>query len=261
MATLRYDLHTHTEYSDGYDMSAMARAADEAGLAGVGFTDHCIPYADPVGRSDRYDFHETYETRREDIRALRDDETLEVAIFDGVEINYDPSEEATIRDFLAEADFEYAIGSVHYAASYDVADPAALEGASDATRRDAVDAYVDWQVGLAESGLVDVLAHVDLFQRSPSLRGLMDEADYRRIAEALADSGTVPEINAGRLDREYAEVHPHPDYLHVFREAGVPFVVGTDSHAPDQLRERVRLLEALLDDLDLEITDRPVARS
>lgn len=250
---LQTDLHTHTTYSDGYDMEAMVRAAEEAGLERIGVTDHCLPYEDPFGRSDRYDFDETYEERRADVETLRRDESIGVDVLDAVEINYDPNHEQAIREFLAEADFDYVIGSVHYAGEYYVAHPEHIADEPKETRRAAIENYVDWQVKLIESGLFDVLGHLDVVRRSPILREDMLEDDYRAIADALAASVTVPEINAGRLDREYGTIHPHPDHLDVFREAEVPFVFGTDAHAPDQLRERLRLLEPLIEDLGVEL--------
>ena len=255
MPRVRADLHTHTTYSDGYDMAEMVEAAAEVGLSAVGLTDHCIPYADPFGRSDRTDFDETYDGRREDIGALSERLDADVDILDGAEVNYDPNHERAVREFLAAANFEYTIGSVHYAGEYSIADPHQLADASAATKREAGETYVDWQVRLGESELFDIVGHLDLPQRSPVLRNVMDEDQYRRLADALAGSRTVPEINAGRLDREYGHVHPHSDYLHVFREAGVGFVIGTDSHAPDRLRERTRRLEPLLDAEDVAIID------
>ena len=135
--------------------------------------------------------------------------------------------------------------------------PDALVGASAATKREAIETYVDWQLQLVESGLFDVLGHLDLTQRSPSLRGLMRGADYRRLADALAASETVPEINGGRLDRTYGEVHPHPNHLDAFRELDVPFVPGTDSHAPDQLQSRIGLLDTRLAELDVRVVELP----
>ena len=255
MTQIEYDYHTHTTFSDGYEMEGMADAAADAGLTGIGFTDHCLPYEDPFGRRDRYDLVDTFEERRERIRTLRED--VEVEVFDGVELNYDPNHEDAIRAFLAAAGFDYVIGSVHYADDYYVGHPEALADASHAAKRDAVETYVDWQVRLVESGLFDVLAHPDLPQRSPALRGMMDERDYRRLADALADSETIPEINAGRLDRKYGTVHPHPDFLDAFADAGVSFVVGTDAHAPDQLRTRRDLLDPLLADYGVELAAHP----
>lgn len=248
MPRFSHDLHTHTTYSDGSDAREMAVAAADAGLSGIGFTDHCIVYEDPFGRSETYDFGETYPERRRLLGSLRED--FDIEVFDGVEMNYDPNHESETASFLEEANFDYAIGSVHYAQEFYVTPATALSDAPEETRREAVDAYVDWTERLIESELFDVVGHLDLPQRNPSLRGLFDEEDYRRLADALADADALPEINAGRIDAEYGTVHPDPAYFDVFADAGVSFVVGTDSHTPETLRTRVDMLDSVLEDAE-----------
>ncbi|RQH02645.1 histidinol-phosphatase HisJ family protein [Natrarchaeobius oligotrophus] len=248
--TIDFDLHTHTTYSDGYDMREMAEAAERAGLAGIGFTDHCLPYEDPFGRRTEYDLEETYVRRRRDIDEVR--ASTDVDIYDAVELNYDPNHESEIRTFLDEAGFDYAIGSVHYADEYYVMENESFVDRSESVKRTAIETYVDWQVRLIESGLFDVIGHVDVTQRRPSIRGAMNEGQYRRIAEALAGSDTALEINAGRLDRSYATVHPHPDFLSVFRDGDISLVAGTDAHAPDQVQNRNRLLSSFAEETGLQ---------
>lgn len=250
---MRTDRHAHTTYSDGSDWREMARAAAESGLEAIGFTDHCILWEDDHGRHARTTFDREFRERRREFADAA--ETLEVAVLDGVEMTYDPRQESTIRAFLETAGFEYAIGSVHYADGYDLTSPGALATADAGTKREAVETYVDWQVRAIESELFDVLGHLDLPQRVPALRGVVTDDDYRRLASALADSRTVPEINAGRLDREYGRIHPHPDALEHFAAHDVPFVVGTDAHAPDQLRRRVESLAPVLEAVPVEIVE------
>lgn len=249
---ISYDLHTHTTYSDGQNWEEMAETAETVGLDGIGFTDHCPIGEDPFGRRDAFDFEETYADRRAEFDSCRHEYAVE--ILDGVEMNYDPRREARIRTFLEEANFAYTIGSVHYAGPYHVADPdSQLRTASDAELREVIDVYVDWQIQLIESELFDIIGHVDVVQRSEMLRGAMKADDYRWIAEALADSKTIPEINAGRLDRGYGTIHPHPEYLDIFFEEDIGFAIGTDAHAPDQLERRVELLCEHLDEEKVQI--------
>lgn len=253
--TVRFDLHTHTTYSDGWVWTEMASAAADAGLDGIGFADHCPVGPDDYGRRANYNFAETFQLRREEFAEATE---LDVRVVDGAEVNYDPAKEAEIEAFLVNAGFEYTIGSVHFTDEFDIASPDLAE-ASRETRRTAVERYVTWQVKLIESELFDVVSHLDLVQRSPQLRGLMTTVQYERIADALADSTTIPELNAGRLDRRYGLLHPHPDRLPLFADRNIHFVVGTDAHAPDQLRQRLALLEERLPDLPVTIVDLPPA--
>ena len=238
-----YDYHVHSNYSDGEFMGRMVRAAVDAGLDGVGFADHCnVSERDHPQRYRRrfgFNLDVTYERRHDAIREYAAEHDLRV--FDAVEMDYHPDDESEIRSFLDEAGFEYAVGSVHEVQGANVhwdyfAD---LE---ESGQRAAVEEYFQHLVALVESDLFDIVAHPDIVERNPALRGYATEAHYRAVAEALADSGTVPEINAGRIDREYGEFHPNPEFLDVLGEYDVPVTLGSDAHSPEALRGRVPLL-------------------
>lgn len=242
---MRTDVHSHTTFSDGSKLAAMIDAAEAAGLAALGLTDHCIVTDDPFGRRETYDLVETYEQRRAVVDAAREDTSL--TLYDAAEVSYVASEADAIREFLSTADFAYTIGSVHFADQYDYTANGQYAAADDETRRAAVERYYDAVVGLVDSELFDVLGHLDLPERLPTLRGFSTAADYERVADALADSRTVPEINAGRVNRSLNQIHPDPEMLASFHDHGVEFVLGTDSHTPDELATRVPALEAAAD--------------
>jgi histidinol-phosphatase (PHP family) len=251
---MRFDYHTHSTYSDGSFLWSMARAAEEAGFEGIGFTDHCNVSTDDrhVGRKKAMGFNldATYELRREGIDLVRD--RFDIRIFDAVEMDYDPTDEAAIREFLDEAGFDYAIGSVHYLDGVNVHVQPYFEGKSEAERRELVEQYFEKLVALAESELFDVAAHPDLFERPPALRGLATREQYERAAEAFANSRTVPEVNAGRALREYGEFHPKPTFLDVLAEYDVEMTAGTDSHDPDDVGPRKEAIEGALATRGLE---------
>ncbi len=247
---LDYDLHTHSTYSDGSELRAIVAAAAQVGLDGIGVTDHCTLIEDDFGRSDRFDFEETFAVRREEIESLRRE--FDIEIFDGVEVCYAPAVEDRIAAFLDRAGFDYAIGSVHFADGYDYTTGAGT-GETRAEHVTAIDRYFDRQVDLVESGLFEIIAHVDLPNRLPGLRDLAEPAHYRRLAEALRGSSTVPEVNAGRIRRDYGDVHPDPDYLEVF--ADIPFVAASDAHRPHELAPRLASLEAVFAVHDIERVD------
>jgi histidinol-phosphatase (PHP family) len=98
--------------------------------------------------------------------------------------------------------------------------------------------------------LFAIAAHLDLPQRNETLRGLFTEEHYRRIAEALERSTTVPELNAGRYHEDYGQFHPGPEFREVLAQYDVQFVRGSDAHVPESV---VANNEALTDaDLTLK---------
>ncbi|EMA44667.1 PHP domain-containing protein [Halobiforma nitratireducens] len=253
------DFHVHSNYSDGEFLEGMVRAAEAAGLEGVGFADHCN-----VAPRDRmewvrsvygFNLDITYDRRRRAIEHVRAETSIDV--YDAVEMDYDPRDEAEIREFLAEADFDYSVGSVHEVAGTNVQVSSQFTDRPAAERDRIVEEYFERLVALIESELFDVAAHVDLIERTKPLRGRATETQYERVAHALAASRTIPEINAGRALTDEEIVHPTETFLETLREHDVPVTVGTDSHAPDEIGQRADFLEDFLADWGLEPVDPP----
>jgi len=254
-----HDYHVHSNYSDGVFMGRMVRAAADAGLDGVGFADHCnVSEREHLQRYKRrfgFNLDVTYERRRTAIEEYAAEYDLRV--FDAVEVDYHPADEERIRSFLDEADFEYAVGSVHEIDEANVHWDYFADLGED-ERRGAVDEYFDHLVALVESELFDVVAHPDIIERNPALRGYATEDHYHTVAAALSDASAVPEINAGRIDREYGQFHPNPSFLTVLAEHDVPVTLGTDAHSPDELRERVSRLRERASDAPVETVELSV---
>jgi histidinol-phosphatase (PHP family) len=251
---MRVDYHAHSTYSDGSFLWSMAVAADRADFEGIGFADHCNVSPDPeqAGRKKVMGFNldATYERRREGIELVRD--RFDIDVYDAVEMDFEPGEEDAIGALLDEANFDYAIGSVHFLDGVNIHYDGHFSRMDEAERREHVADYFDKLVALAESELFEVAAHPDLFERNTALRGLATREQYERAAEAFADSRTVPEVNAGRALREYGEFHPNPTFLDVLAEYDVAVTAGTDSHEPDEVAPRKEALETRLEARGIE---------
>ena len=237
----------------------MARAASDAGLAGVGISDHCtITERDALveTRNDLgFTLDVTYERRRSAIERLR--ETFEIDIYDAVEMDYDPRDEDAISDFLDEANFQYAIGSVHHLEDVTVHYESYFADKPEAERAALVDEYFEKVVSLVDSEVFEIAAHLDLVERNPALQGFATESHYRQVAEALERSRTITELNAGRVLDDYGEYHPSPPFLDVLQEYDVAVTVGTDSHTPAALTDRVPRVAGWFEGAEFE----PVALS
>ncbi|MFB6112090.1 MAG: PHP domain-containing protein [Halobacteriaceae archaeon] len=255
---MNYDHHVHSTYSDGELMRRMLDAAADAGLAGVGFADHCnVSERSVMGDTKRrlgFNMDITYERRRAAIEAFRDERDL--AIYDAVEMDYEPDDEAAIGAFLDDGDFDYALGSVHHLEDVNIHVADYFARRPERERVALVDEYFEKLVSLIDSELFAVASHPDLIERTPALRGLATEAHYDRVAAAFASSRTHPEVNAGRALREYGTVHPAPAFREALIERDVPVVLGTDAHSPAALKRRVRYLDGFLEGQALE-TVRP----
>jgi histidinol-phosphatase (PHP family) len=262
------DYHVHTNYSDGFFLPHMLEAAEAAGLDAVGFADHCNVARRPAGHHarTRYGFNldRTYDRRRDAIESIRD--TTDLTVYDAVEMDYDPRDEPGIEAFLAEADFDYTIGSVHAvpnpsgAGDLNVQHVDGFAALDDDALDTVVDTYYDHLVALADSDLFDIAAHPDLLARNPHLRDRATHDHYRRAAAALADSQAVPEVNAGRVLRDDGHVHPRSDFQAVLRDHDVSLTVGTDSHRPGELADRADYLATHCADAGIDPAIPPALR-
>ncbi|GAB3020640.1 PHP domain-containing protein [Natronobiforma cellulositropha] len=249
-----YDTHAHSTYSDGSFLAGMVDAATAAGLEGIGFADHCSVSGRPAQRDARdalgFNLDRTYERRRRAISRLR--ERADITVYDAVEMDYDPRDDERIAAFLESADFQYAIGSVHFVDDLNVQHTPNFTDLPEATLGRLVDGYFDTLIEMLESGHFDIAAHPDLIERTPPLAGRATDDHYRRAARAFADSRTIPEINAGRACSDTELVHPAPRFLECLLEHDVPVILGTDSHHPDEFGPRVEFLETFTDRWGLE---------
>ncbi|PSQ17373.1 histidinol-phosphatase [Halobacteriales archaeon QS_8_69_26] len=248
------DYHAHSGYSDGAALPRMVAGAAEAGLEAVGFADHCSLteewYDEKVVWNRNFDL--THERRRDALGILG--ERHDLTIYDAVEVDYEPRLEAEIGRFLDGAGFDYALGSVHYVDGREVFPRDSFADESEADRRSFVDTYYDAVVSLVESELFDVVAHLDLVENHPDLHGLTTDDHRRRVTDALADSRTVPELNAGRVGEsgDYDRLHPDLEFLDHLVDRGVAVTVGTDSHGPEHFGDRAAALDRVLDDRGID---------
>lgn len=256
------DFHVHSNYSDGAVLSFMARAAEEAGLAGVGFTDHCNVSSREGMAAARCvsgtNLDLTHGRRRTGLDRLR--ERTSIDLYDAVEMDFDPRDEAAIRQFLDEVPFEYTIGSVHWVDGLNVQVTDAFAGMDDDELDSIVDTYFDTVISLIESEIFDIAAHVDVIERNPVLRDRASNRHYHRVAEAFTASRTVPEINAGRATGEPEIVHPSPPFLARLRAHDLRFTVGSDAHRPDEFGDRTAFLTSFLAEHGIDPVHPPSLR-
>jgi histidinol-phosphatase (PHP family) len=249
-----HDYHVHSNYSDGDFLFAMASAAADAGIDGLGVADHCIVTDRPHLQESRETFgftlDRTHDRRRRALDRLQD--SFSIPIYDAVEMDYHPKDEAAIETFLDDADFDYVIGSVHEVDGRNVQAASQFTGESEDALDAVVESYVERLVDLIESELFDIAAHPDLVERTAQLAGRLTADHYERIAAAFANSRTLPEINAGRALGDVDIVHPREQFLTVLREYDCAFSVGTDAHAPEEIDARATFLDSFLEDHGIE---------
>lgn len=232
------DYHTHTTRC-GHAVGTMAEyveAAIAAGIREIGFSDHIPLYWMPEAKRDpgfamQMEELEAYVA---DVCRLRE-RYPEIPIRLGIEADFIPGREEELARILRRFEWDYVIGSVHFIGDWAFDDPSR------------VNRYAEWDISelyakfftleqmAAESGLFDILAHIDLIKKfghrpSHDLGRL-----YADVAERIARAGVAIELSTAGLRKPVGEVYPNPTLLAECCRRGVPLVISSDAHSPEEV--------------------------
>jgi histidinol-phosphatase (PHP family) len=193
--------------------------AKERGISQMGITEH-----------DRY-LEEIDLAAFQEARELSRDVELRL----GIEIDFVPGAEERMDEDATALPSDNVIGSVHRVENEEV-DRATDQGIY--ARYDTYDLYAAYYTNVRKavlSGRFEVLGHPDLikiFRHFPErdITPILEET-----ADAVAESGIVVDVNSAGLRKPIGEVYPARDFLEMFHQRGVPIVLSSDAHAPDQV--------------------------
>lgn len=233
---IQTDYHLHTplcQHATGPLEAYVARAL-ELGLREIGFSDH-NPLPHSYGANVRMTESELagYVQR---VLNLQHQYRGQIEIRLGLEMDFVAGLEDYLAQQTARYPWDYVLGAVHYL------DPQCQLGAWNRECPYPVDEqyarYFASVRQLARAGLCDIIAHFDVVKRAgrpPSARGL---AEIPVTLAEIARAGICMEINtSGYRHSELGEPQPYPT-LPIAAEAlrlGIPLVVNSDSHAPEQV--------------------------
>ena len=228
------DYHVHTflcRHADGTPAEYVA-AAKARGLPEICFTDH-VPAPDGYDPKNRMTI-DRFPEYTEMISELRGGGHPYVLY--GMEADYYEGGVEFLRSWLPEQDFDIVLGSVHFIEDWGFDHPDNL------SVWDTVDVTEAWRkyfalVGaLADTGLFDVLSHMDLPKKfayrpeAAEIPGLADPA-----LDRIAAAGMAVELNTGGLRRPAREIYPSLQLLKLCRRRDIPIVFGSDAHSADSV--------------------------
>lgn len=233
------DYHLHSDNSSDccYSLMVMASEAANRGLREIAVTDHAD--FDPADLG--YQFYD-YERYNRDVAAAREALGARITVRRALELGYQAERHEEIAAFLGGKDYDFVLGSVHFAGGLNVCDPPTW--AAHVAGRPPADAYADYFAAVAataRSGLVDVLSHLDLCKRHAT--GVLGRLRYADVADlvdtalrAAIDNGVAIEINTSGLRQDPGEPFPALDTLRRYVELGGEWItLGSDSHRPEHL--------------------------
>lgn len=236
----RFDLHTHTTFSDGQNTpEEMVQAAIAQGLDTIGISDHSHTFFDesycmPQGRIEEY---------RQTLQTLKEKYAGQIRVLCGIE-----------QDVYSAAPtdgYDYVIGSVHYLHVHgqyipvDETPELLLSAAKEHFGGDfyrLCRCYFETVSQIPEKTGASIIGHFDLIQKFNEGDRLFDSKDSRYIEAAqssaleLLRTGTLFEINTGAISRGYrTAAYPAPEIQALLQKNGAHFIPSSDSHRADTL--------------------------
>ncbi|ACO45561.1 histidinol-phosphatase HisJ [Deinococcus deserti] len=236
MTSTLFDSHMHTPlcgHAAGTPRE-YAKAALDAGLTGLCFTDHMpMPaWYDAPWRM-RLDQLEQY---IEEVRSVQADFAGELDVRLGLEADFHPGTERFVERVLTAHNWDYVIGSVHYLGAWGFDNP---EFVAEYEARDLTELYASYYAlveDAARTGLFDAIGHLDL----PKKFGHLDTDGHAALhaLDVIAERGLSLDFNTAGWRKPVAEAYPAPDLTRAAATRGIPFVLGSDAHRPDEVGHR-----------------------
>jgi histidinol-phosphatase (PHP family) len=238
MRTHIVDYHTHTTRC-GHAVGSMAEyveAAIAAGIREIGFSDHIPMYWLPEERRDPGIAMGMAELEQYvgDVLRLRA-QYREIPIRLGLEADYIPGREEDLTRILAPYPWDYVIGSVHFVGEWGFDDPSEVNRYAEWDISELYAKFFSLETMAARSGLFDILAHIDLIKKFGHRPSHDLGRVYADLAAVIAESGVAIELSTAGLRKPVGEIYPNPALLRACCEQGVPLVISSDAHSPQEV--------------------------
>ena len=246
------DYHIHTTFCNHANgtMRQYVKQAISAGLREMGFSDH-NPL--PAHFNNHYrmlpDELQIYLNIINDLQI----QFQQIKIRVGVELDYIEEAVDYLGKFVAENNFDYIIGSVHYLNMNASQHLAYLKDIHNYEKAELFQIYFENIEKAIATGLFDIIAHFDLPRR---FWGDMDDMSMSYAVHALElmkKYDLCLEINtSGFRTKNVEEPFPGSKLLHLAKEWEIPVTLGSDAHKPGHVGSYFDEAIALLKEIGFE---------
>jgi len=234
------DLHNHTKlcnHAEG-EMDEYILQAIKKGIKYFGFSDHA-----PM------DFDKKYRMSFEQMRQYEDDvKSLnnsyhDIDILLGYEVDFLPNH---MDKRVLKADVDYLIGSIHFLNGWGFDNPEFIGEYKNKDIDKIWQDYFDAVKEMAQSGLFDIVGHIDLIK----VFNFLPKKEIKLIAKdaikAIKKADLTVEINTAGYKKPVGELYPSLDILELISEYDIPITFGSDAHKPEEIcKYEDKLLEVL----------------
>jgi histidinol-phosphatase (PHP family) len=230
------DYHTHSElckHAQG-DVEEYVQRALDLGLDEVGCSDHA-PLPGDYDDHHRMNLEQYYSQYAPDVSEVIEKYRTRIRVKRGIECDFLDWATGWNAKFIAENDFDFVIGSVHFVGPRGEEKP--LFGC-EYEESEVESLYEGYFLGLAESakaGIFDIIAHCDIVKKFGSFESKrIDDLIWDALSQ-IKKADLCIEINTSGLRKPERETYPGEKVLTLARDLKIPLTMGSDAHNPDQV--------------------------
>jgi len=227
--------HNHTTFSDGKaDLETLIAHARSIEVDELGVADHLTLH--PAGDIPKWSMQPgdlpEYVNAVSAAAQRNDDICLRL----GIELDWFDGHDAALRDVVDAHPFDFILGSVHFVGEFPVdGNPHRWGGLSQNEIDDIHSGYWARVRTMAESGLFDVAAHLDLpkkfgYRPREEPWALIDAA-----LDAIAEARMVVEVNTAGWHKACGDAYPSVEILRACHDRGIATTISADAHRPEHL--------------------------
>jgi histidinol-phosphatase (PHP family) len=246
------DLHTHPSpwRTSWQAFRQFAHQAWKRDLDVIGITEHA-PHQNPRVPWRSLYFHEL-DRYFQTLEEIRLEFNGELEVLRGLEVGYHAPIVGVIGPIIDRYPVDYVLGAVHFVDEWVIDDPETLQLAPfrDCSAEELGEMYLRRLEEAAQSGLFQVMAHVDFMKKCWNMLGGKPknwDTRIRQVAKIFRDTGVTVELNTrGWALPEVGNAYPSREFLEVLFEMGVPVTVGSDAHRLERVGDGIaRALDVL----------------
>lgn len=246
ISNLNCDMHLHTRFSDGSaTVDQMVETAIEKGLTKIAITDHM-----PLPYPNRYTMKpDRLLAYRDAVKKAQDKYSDRIQVLLGLEIEVVPSL-AFWTDRIISLGWDWLIASVHTLEKNGTKSlingtprefDTALGQMFDNDIQALVQAYYRSMAAMVSMGVFQAVGHLDVIRKHMTslFPGMETRPFYRDLVNQVLDrafqAGVAVEINTGGMDHPSHDFYPHVKIVHQCADRGIPLVMSSDAHRPEQM--------------------------
>ena len=230
------DYHTHTslcKHARG-SVEDYVRKAIELGFDEFGCSDHA-PLPDGFDARHRMSVEEYYSTYAPSVSEVAEKYKANIRIKRGIECDFLDRAIDWTKKFVAENDFDFVIGSVHFVGPSQKEADLFGPGHEESQFEQLYEAYYRAIAESAKSGLFDIMGHCDLIKKIGSFSSTRVEELIHEAMAQIKRANLCIEINTSGLRKPEKEVYPAERFLKIARDLDIPLTLGSDAHAPEDV--------------------------